>query len=74
MTIPLWLVISVAVVAYLAGAGATHTLASAADDGPTFVPWLDTLIIALAIMLWPLTWAVLIVAAVLAFLARLMIP
>lgn len=74
MTVPAWLAASVLAAVYLAGVAATRSLLLVVDDGPTFVPWLDTLIFILAAWLWPLTWAAAAIIAIVVFLIRLAAP
>lgn len=64
MMIPLWLIITFGVIIYVIGFLITKNFALMIDDGPTFILWLDNLISALAIFLWPITWVLVILLVI----------
>ena len=74
MTIPLPVIVALAVGLYLLGALITRAFCSLMDDGPTFIPRLDALIVAAAILLSPATWVLVLVVAVVCALIRIATP
>lgn len=74
LTVPAWLAWAAGAGGYLGGIGLTRAVLAIVDDGPTYVPWLDTLLFAAAALLWPLTWALGIVVGLVSFVLRLVSP
>jgi hypothetical protein len=70
----LWVAIPCEILVYIAGMMFTRSALAIMDDGPTCIPWLDTLLTGAAILLWPVAWILFFVLIILVGLVGLVVP